>query len=171
MNAAYASPGAVSIAMRRGEKELEASYWEMAGNALFRLHEFSYAERALTEALKMRRILAKENPEAYIPYLATTLNSLGLLYKSTEKFSKAEKVYAEALKKYRELAKTAPDMYSPYVAMSLNNLSNIYSSKGKFSEAEKAYMKALGIYTIKEYPSYHKIVKSNLKKIERRMKS
>ena len=38
---------------------------------------FKEAADACTEALQIRRDLAKANPQAYLPYVATILNNLG----------------------------------------------------------------------------------------------
>ena len=75
--------------------------------------------------LKELRELAKQNPEAYNPDMAMTLNNLGNLLSNTNHLKQAQAYYEEALEIYRELAKQNPEAYNPYVAMSLNNVSSI----------------------------------------------
>jgi nephrocystin-3 len=64
------------------------------------------SEKALTEALRIDRELAKTNPQANLPNLAQTLNTLGVLYEDTQSFNEAVKVLTEALNIRRELART-----------------------------------------------------------------
>src|SRR6202451_4303851 len=40
----------------------------------------------------------------YLPYVATTLNNLGILYSNTQRLKEAEATYEEALSTYRRLA-------------------------------------------------------------------
>jgi tetratricopeptide (TPR) repeat protein len=50
--------------------------------------------------------LAKANPEAYLPELATTLNNLADLYRATQRMKEAEAAYQEALSIVRELERS-----------------------------------------------------------------
>jgi tetratricopeptide (TPR) repeat protein len=59
------------------------------------------ASRAYEEALKVCRDLASEKPETYVPYVAVTLISLGVLYRSQNRMEEARNVYSEALKIYQ----------------------------------------------------------------------
>ena len=61
------------------------------------------------EVLVIRRQLAKTNPEAYLPYVARTLNNLGVLHWNTGKHGDAEKEYGEALEIRRHLAAASPE--------------------------------------------------------------
>ncbi|MBU7029234.1 MAG: CHAT domain-containing protein [Theionarchaea archaeon] len=128
-----------------GEEELEASYWEMAGNALYRLREFPDAEKAYNEALKIFTELEKKNTEKCKLSLAVILENIGNFYCNTGKFSQAEKKHNEALEIMKALAEKNPDEYKPYMATILSNLGNLYKDAGKFFEAEEAYQKALEI--------------------------
>ena len=62
------------------------------------------ARKAYEEALETYRELAQQIPEAYLPDVARTLNSLGLLERTQNRVEEARKAYEEALKTYRELA-------------------------------------------------------------------
>ncbi len=78
------------------------------------------AKEAYEEALKIRRELAKQNPQVYLPYVATTLNNLANFYaKDTTTRQKAKEAYEEALKIYQELAKQNPQVYNIYYANTL----------------------------------------------------
>jgi len=101
------------------------------------------ALQAYQEALKLYRDLAKANPSAYKPYVATTLNNLANLYKAQNQNQEALQAYQEALKLYRDLAKANPSVYNPYVANTLNNLANLYSDQNQHPEALQAYQEAL----------------------------
>ena len=58
--------------------------------SLFRItNDFKQAQAHFEEALEIRRELAKQNPEAYKPYVATTLNNLGNLLRITNDFKQA----------------------------------------------------------------------------------
>ena len=115
--------------------------------ALYRnTSRFTDAEQAHTEALQTYRDLARQNPQAYLPNVATTLNNLGNLYGITSRFLEAEQAYTEALQTYRDLARQNPQAYLPDVAMTLNNLSVLYRGTSRFLEAEQAYTEALQTY-------------------------
>ena len=80
-----------------------------------RINQPAEAEAEYTEALKIRRELAEANPQAYLPDVAQTLNSLAGLHADTN-------LLAEALKIRRDLAEINTEAYLPGVADTLNNL-------------------------------------------------
>ena len=49
------------------------------------------AEEAFAEALEIRRKLAEANPDAYLPYVASTLNNLANLYRATQRMKDADR--------------------------------------------------------------------------------
>ena len=77
--------------------------------------------REYEDSLKTYRELAKKEPETYLPYVAATLNDLGILDSGQNRIGKALKEFEEALKTYRELAHKEPDIYLRYLAITLNN--------------------------------------------------
>ncbi|MDJ0706047.1 MAG: tetratricopeptide repeat protein [Leptolyngbyaceae cyanobacterium MO_188.B28] len=87
---------------------------------------FDQANPLYEEALQTYRELAQENPRAYLPYVAMTLNNLALLQSDQNDYGPAQGNYEEALQTYRELAQENPRAYLPYVAMTLNNLAIFY---------------------------------------------
>src|SRR6266481_3484536 len=62
------------------------------------------AQKDYEEALKTYRELAQKNPGTYLPYVATTLNNLGVLDHTQNRLGEARKALEETLKTYRELA-------------------------------------------------------------------
>jgi CHAT domain-containing protein/lipopolysaccharide biosynthesis regulator YciM len=140
-NAAYASLEAVSIAQKLDERELEASYWEMAGNALYRLRQFPDAERTYSEALEIFTDLEEKHKFS----LAIALGNIGNFYTNVGKFSQAEKNHDKALQIMEDLKEKNPDKYKPHLATIFNNFGDFYRDAGKFFEAKEAYRKALKI--------------------------
>ena len=90
--------------------------------------------------------MAQQNPEAYLPKVAASLNNLGVLLHNTNDLKKAQDYQEEALQILRKLAQQNPRAYLPDVATSLNNLTTLYLGLGKKEDAEKAYLEAHDIY-------------------------
>ena len=99
------------------------------------------AESLYLSLLEQYRGLAKENPDAYLPSVAATLNNLGLLYSESKRTNEAEKAYREAVEIRRSQGKADPAA----LALCLNNLANLYRDNEKMDEAEKAYTESLEI--------------------------
>ena len=110
------------------------------------LNDFKKAKSHYKMVLKTLRELALQNPEAYKPDVAMTLNNLGNLLSVTNDLKQAQAHYEEALEIRRELAKQNPKAYNSYVAMTLNNLVILYLELKKKGDAEKAYQGAHDIY-------------------------
>ncbi len=117
-----------------------------SANAYLRNNKFKRSEKAHVEALEIYRELSKENPSAYLPNVATTLNNLGLLYSSDNRPKDSETAYDEALKIYRALSKENPSTYLPNMAGTLNNLGLLDSSDNRFTDSKKTYDETLKIY-------------------------
>jgi tetratricopeptide (TPR) repeat protein len=90
------------------------------------------------EALKIRRAALGENH----PSVASSLNSIGICYRSQRNDAEALKVHGEALK----IRRAVLGENHPSVASSLNNIGNCYNSQGNDVEALKMYGEALKIY-------------------------
>ncbi|MDO5969355.1 tetratricopeptide repeat protein [Flavivirga aquimarina] len=108
-------------------------------------NEFGKAESSYLEALEIRRKLAEDNPQTYLPDVGMTLNNLAVLQRDKNEFEKAESSYEEALEIYRKLAEANPQTYLPYVAGTLNNLAVLQRAKNEFEKAESSYEEALEI--------------------------
>lgn len=113
------------------------------------LHSLGEEGRAMghyQEALELYRKLSKRNPRVYKPYIAATLNQLGLIFQKNGKIDSAQRYYSGALKIYRQLAKYLPREYQPNVAMVLNNLGNLYNDANDHKRTKQYYSEALRLY-------------------------
>ena len=108
-------------------------------------NDFKDAETYYKKAMEICQRLAKDNPKAYEPDVAHTLNNLAVLYSDTQRLSEAEEMYKQALVIRQRLANDNPKAYEPYVAQTLNNLANLYKNTQRLSEAEDMYKQALEI--------------------------
>jgi hypothetical protein len=94
----------------------------------------------------IHRRLAETRPDAYLPDLAMSLNSLSnrldLLGRREEALTPVE----EAVTIRRGLAEAQPDAHLPDLAMSLNNLSNRLDALGRREEALAAVEEAATIH-------------------------
>jgi len=108
-------------------------------------NRFTKALRAYSDSLVIRRKLAKENPNTYLPDVAMTLNNLGNLYLGITRFSDALKCFSESLEIRRKIAKENPNAYLPDVAMTLNNLGSLYLGIARFPDALKCFSESLEI--------------------------
>lgn len=79
-------------------------------------HRFQHSIQLYLEALDIYRRLAVWSQESYEPYVAATLNNLGLLHSNLQQLSEAESEYVEALKICRRLVEGGLIVFEPYVA-------------------------------------------------------
>ena len=110
------------------------------------LNDFEKARHHYEEALQIHRELAQQNPEAYLPKVATSLNNLGVLLRDTNDLKKAQDYYEEALQIRRELMEKNPEAYLPKIAASLNNLGVLLSDTNDLKKAQDYYEEALQIH-------------------------
>ena len=109
------------------------------------LNDFEKARRHYEEVLQALQELAQQNPEAYLPEVAISLNNLGVLLSDTNDLKKAQDYYEEALQIRRELAKHNPEEYLPDVATSLNNLGVLLRYTNNLNQAQDYQEEALQI--------------------------
>lgn len=121
-------------------------YAEAYARASYAEHNYSEAETGWTTALRRWRELAAADPGAYRPAVATTLNTLGILYGRTARPADAEAAFHEALSIRRDLAAHDPGTYRPAITATLNNLGFFYGVVDRPADREKAYAEALSIY-------------------------
>jgi hypothetical protein len=121
-------------------------YADGYATAAYGERNYAEAEKGWTTALQRQRDLAAHDPGAYRPKVATTLNTLGSLYRNTGRLADAEKADTEALLIFRDLAAHDPDAYRPDLAMTLNTLGILYRETGRLADAEKADTEALSIF-------------------------
>lgn len=107
---------------------------------------FRKAEPLYQETLQLCRILAAANPEAFLPYVAVTLNNLAILHYKMNAFSPALAEFEEAVKLYRSLAAANSEAFLPRVADTLNNLASLYKETEAFSPALTEFEEALKLY-------------------------
>lgn len=115
------------------------------GNLYKAKNQFLEAELVYTQALQIRKELALQYPQSYLPSVAATLNNLGNLHRDKSQFFKAEEEYTEALEIYRSFAFENPQHYLTYVAITLHNLGVLHRARNEFLEAEVVYTEALEI--------------------------
>ncbi|WP_240677884.1 tetratricopeptide repeat protein, partial [Actinacidiphila soli] len=103
------------------------------------------ALEAITEAVDIRRELARVRPDAFLPNLAASLNNLSADLGDLGQREEALKAITEAVDIRRELARTRPDAFLPNLAGSLNNLSGRLGALGRREEALEAITEAVDI--------------------------
>ena len=67
----------------------------------------------------------EKKPETYLPYVAATLNNLGILDRAENRLEEARKAFEEALTIYEDFAKQDPDQFSPLVEWMKNLLKHL----------------------------------------------
>ena len=104
--------------------------------------------------MKIRRQLAEQQPAAYLPNLATSLNNLAnTLSEQGDAESRKEALTCarEAVKIRRQLGEQQPAAYLPDLAASLNNLANTLSAQGDAASRQEALTcarEAVKIYAV-----------------------
>jgi len=132
------------------------------------LNDFKKAKSHYKMVLKTLRELALQNPEAYKPHMALTLNNLGNLLRDTNDLKQAQAHHEEALEVYRELALQNPEAYKPHMALTLNNLGSLLRVANDFKQAQSHYEEAFKLYqdlakqNPKAYNSYVAMTLNNL---------
>lgn len=103
------------------------------------------AENGYHEALKRYYLLAKKNPNLFLPCIATTLNNIGIIYYDNKNYQEAEEKYNNALSIHRELSQQGSyDLTN--LAITLNNLANLHKVNKQPDKAKEEYVEALTIY-------------------------
>ena len=92
------------------------------------------------------RLLATEDPDAFRPYLAGSLNNLSVRLGDLGRREDALAAGQEATGAYLELARARPDAFGPGLAGSLRNLSNRLGDLGRREDALAAIEAATEIY-------------------------
>jgi tetratricopeptide (TPR) repeat protein len=125
----------------------------MLGYALSALGRREEALAATQEAADLYRDLARANPQAFLPYLATSLNNLGRDLSALGQREEALRATQEAVEIRRQLAQENPQAFLPDLATSLNNLGLMLSALGWREEALAATQEAV--------EHYHKLARQN----------
>ena len=136
----------LELAERQKDEEKIAAVLNNLGVLYKAINDYTASESAFNQSLEVRKKLAKNNPDIYLPDVAMTQNNLGNFYVAKNDYAAAEKAYLQALEIREKLAQSNPDTYLPDLAMTQNNLDVLYSDKNDYASAEKAYLRALEIY-------------------------
>jgi tetratricopeptide (TPR) repeat protein len=104
------------------------------------------ARRHFERALEMRRQLAQQDPDKYLPYLAGSLNNLGMVDRHQNRLDEARQHFEGALRLYRRLAQQTPDAYLYYLATTLNNLGLLDRLQNRNDDARQHYEESLKAY-------------------------
>jgi len=111
-------------------------------------HNIGQRESALQstqEAVKIRRQLAKDRPDSFLPDLAMSLSNLGSDQSALGQREAALLSTREAVKIRRQLAKDRPNASLPDLAESLNNLGGMQSALGQLEAALQSTQEAVNI--------------------------
>jgi tetratricopeptide (TPR) repeat protein len=100
----------------------------------------------ITEAVGIRRELARVRPDAFLADLASSLNNLSIQLGDAGRREEGLAAIIEAVEAYRELAEVRPDAFLPGLAMSLNNLSIRLGDVGRGEEGLAAIIEAVEVY-------------------------
>src|SRR5215468_3342090 len=113
--------------------------WEdymAAGQSAYQQGRYAEAGELFEAALKEAEGFGLQDQR-----LATSLNSLAVLYHVQGKYAEAEPLYQRALR----MREKALGPHHRDVATSLNNLALLYYAQGKYVEAEPLFKRALAI--------------------------
>ena len=124
----------------------QARYAASLNNLGAMLSELGRREDALAaaqEAVEIRRRLAAERPDAFLPDLAASLNNLGAMLSKLGRREDALAAAQEATGIYRRLAADRPDAFLPDLAGSLGTLGNSLADLDRFDEAVSTTREAL----------------------------
>ncbi|NTU52601.1 MAG: tetratricopeptide repeat protein [Chlorobiaceae bacterium] len=110
------------------------------------LGEVQHAEHYYHQALQQYRILAAQNPEAWLSDVAGTLNNLAVLQQNQKKYDEAEQKYSDALNIYKTLVINKSTIFLFDVAHTLNNLASLRSDRHQYAESVKDFTNALDVY-------------------------
>ena len=117
--------------------------WEILNDEVNELHRTGKYDRAVIVAKKALELAEESGPNNV--NVATSLNSLALLYKAQGEYALAEPLYKRSLKIYEKAL--GPD--HPSVATSLENLASLYRLTNRHKEAKDLELRATEIQTIK----------------------
>ena len=98
---------------------------------------YADAEPLLQRALAIREKAFGPND----PYVAISLNNLGLFYDHRGRYADAEPLLKRAL----AICDKVLDPDHPDIAVSLNNLATLYSRQGRYADAEPLFKRALAL--------------------------
>ncbi len=106
------------------------------------------AEEEYKMSLNIRRELAVNNKDTYLPVVADTLNGLAIIHFNTKDYESAKKEFQESLEIRREFSDRAPDTYLRDVAQTLYNMALLYFEINDYDIAETKAQESLKKYKL-----------------------
>jgi tetratricopeptide (TPR) repeat protein len=121
--------------MAPSEQARRAALLDELGRGYSAMGHRDQALQATSEAVELRRRLASQRPDAFLPDLATSLNNLGAMQSNLGRWKEALPIILEAVEIRRRLAAQHPDVFLPDLAQTLNNLGVLQGYLGRPEEA------------------------------------
>jgi len=110
-------------------------------------NDFKEAEYYYLQALEIQETLSIEQPDLYLPILASSLHNLGILYRVKNQHLKSDSILNEALKIRRLLNKKEPTLFlKEDLIRTLQELGIVNEYLNNFSKSEEYYKEALVFY-------------------------
>ncbi|RSN53536.1 hypothetical protein DMH01_38150 [Amycolatopsis sp. WAC 04182] len=103
------------------------------------------ALKAITEAVAIRRQLAEQRPDTFLPDLATSLYIFAVRLGALGRLEDSLEVNVEAVTLHRRLTEQRPNAFLPGLATSLNNMAVRLSALGRPEDALEAITEAITI--------------------------
>jgi tetratricopeptide (TPR) repeat protein len=118
-------------------------------------------DKALTEhtnALLIRRDIARRYPQEYMAEVAESLNNRGMVYRDMKRLKEAEVDLEEARQIRTQLASMNPQAYLPTLANTLNNLGMAEKDDQQIGAAEEHLLAALDLreHFVKDQPELYR---------------
>jgi tetratricopeptide (TPR) repeat protein/nucleoside phosphorylase len=125
---------------------IRAQLFSDRGRALIELGRYDEALHSMREALEIRRVLARSNPEdAFQSDLVASLNNLGNALLQLGHYRKALAALQEAVELLQPLARRDPGAFQSDLANSLVNLGNVLGEMGRNEESIVTTKDSIGI--------------------------
>src|ERR1019366_509769 len=110
------------------------------------LGRFEEALVQAEESVWIYRQLAQQRPNAFLPYLAMSLNNLAKTLSGLGRREEALAQAEESAQIYGQLAQQRPNAFLPHLATALNNLAAMFSILGRPEEALARAEESVRIY-------------------------
>ena len=140
-----------ALQLRQLQSDPAAGLWDKArtlnnlGNLDRMQNRLSEAREHQGAALEIYRQLARQNPDAYLPYLAGALSNMGSMARLQNHLEESQKDFEDALEIERQLVVQNPAKYLPNMAMMLNEFGMVDAARNRFEAAREHFEEALKI--------------------------
>ena len=134
---------ALNIARKTGDRIREGYALDRLVAAHSAIGQRKEALEVALEAAQIRKTLTEEDPRAFRPDLATSLNNLGAMLSNLGRREEALAAATEASDIYRRLAKQNPQAFLPDLAMSFGAYGSVLFSLDRHAEALRAFAEGL----------------------------